>query len=133
MNKTNRDTLGPVLKEQRLISSLTLHQLSDISGISPSHLGRIERGERFPSSRTLRKVAKPLGLDEIELLMLADYLSESAPTEANVREGYYFIKALRGLDLNVAHRLAKEPVEIQRALIRILRVFKSLHKSTTEE
>jgi len=45
-----------------------------LSGVSSSHLRRIERGERFPSAAILRKIAKPLGFSESELLSLADYL-----------------------------------------------------------
>ena len=133
MNDINKGDLGQILKQQRLSVSLTLHQLSRESGVSASHLGRIERGNRFPSSRTLRKVADPLGLDEIELLMLGDYLSDGAPTEATRLKDYHFTKVLKGLDLGVATMLAKEPVEMQRTLIKILRILKSLPQSTTEE
>lgn len=133
MNDINKGDLGQILKQQRLSVSLTLHQLSSVSGVSGSHLGRIERGNRFPSSRTLRKVAKPLGLDEVELLRLGDYLSDGASTDTTFREDYHFIKALRGLDLRVASALAKEPLEMQHTLIRILRVLKNVPKSTTRE
>jgi len=54
---------------------LTLNQLADVSGISRAHLGRIEQGTRAPSPRTLQKIAKPLGLDLNEVLILAGYPS----------------------------------------------------------
>ena len=41
------------------------------------YLGRIEGGERFPSAHILRKIAKPLGFNEAELLSLTGYLSPS--------------------------------------------------------
>lgn len=56
--------IGKVIKQQRVMSGLTIRQLSDKSGVSSSHLGRIERGERFPSASILRKIAKPLGFDK---------------------------------------------------------------------
>ena len=101
-----------------------------MSSVSLSYLGRIERGERFPSPRILRKIAKPLGFGKNELFMLADYLSPGVPTEAEGRETYY---SIMGIDPYVATLLAQEPAETQRALIRILGIFKGLRESTTEE
>ncbi len=60
---------------------LTLEELAATTRVSPSHLGRIERGERFPSARILRRLAKPLGFRESELLSLAGYLSPQPSTE----------------------------------------------------
>lgn len=71
----SRNDLGEVLKLRRVMMPLTLHELSARSGVSPSYLGRIERGDRFPSGRILRKLAEPLGFEETELLALAGYLS----------------------------------------------------------
>ena len=103
---------------------LTLRELAAKAGVSASHLGRIERGERFPSANILRKIAKPLGFDEDELFMLAGYLSSGAPLGAESREG---------LDPYVAKMLARESVEIQRAVIGILSILKSLAQSTGEK
>jgi len=63
------------IKEQRKKMALSLEKLSKISGISISHLSRIERGNRRPSIRTLKKIAKPLGFDLQELLVFTGYLS----------------------------------------------------------
>ena len=71
----NNNDLGKILKQQRITVPLTLQELAAESGVSSSHLGRIERGERFPSARILRKIAKPLGFDEDELFTLAGFLS----------------------------------------------------------
>lgn len=69
------NNLGEILKERRRSKKLTLKQVTDMSGVSGSHLGRIERGERFPSGRVLMRLAKPLGFTEVELLRLAGFLS----------------------------------------------------------
>jgi len=98
---------------------LTLLQLSEMSGVSSSHLGRIERGERFPSARILRKIAQPLGLAEGELFTLGGYLSPQPPTEAEKPSG-------RRLDPYVATVLSLEPVEVQRAVVGILSVLRSI-------
>lgn len=69
------NNFGETIKRQRISKGLSLTQLSLESGVSPTHLSRIELGKRFPSGRTLRKLAEPLGFSEIELLKLAGFLS----------------------------------------------------------
>jgi len=117
--------LGTIIKQQRVMVPLTLRELADQSGVSSSHLCRIERGERFPSGRILRKVAKPLGFNENELFMLAGYLSYGTPAEAESYKSYYSNK---GLDPYVAKVLAREPAETQRTVIGILNILKSLSR-----
>ena len=78
MDYSNSD-LGKIIKQQRIKVPLTLQELAAESRVSSSHLGRIERGERFPSARILRKIAKPLGFDEDELFTLAGFLSPQNP------------------------------------------------------
>ena len=125
------DNLGAMLKRQRVMIPLTLQKLAVQSGVSQSHLFRIERGSRFPSAHILRKIAKPLGFDEDELFMLAGYLSRGAPTEAKEsHESYYNNKRL---DPYVAKMLAQQPIETQRAVIGILNIFKSLLRNTVEK
>jgi transcriptional regulator with XRE-family HTH domain len=113
------NNLGKILKQQRVMVPLTLQELARASGVSPSYLGRIERGERFPSAHVLRKIAQPLGFGEGELLTLAGYLSPQPPTEAE--------RPIVGqLDPYVAAVLSQEPVEVQRAAVTILSVMKSM-------
>ena len=71
---SNKPNIGKIIKEQRRRLSLSLYQLSKLSGVSVSHLGRIEQGLRQPSIRTLQKIAKPLGFDLYELLVIAGHL-----------------------------------------------------------
>ena len=115
---TNRNELARILRQQRVMRELTLQQLSEMSGVSASHLGRIERGERFPSAHILRKIAKPLGIAEAELLTLGGYLS-AQPSEAEKPSGVR-------LDPYVVTVLSLEPVEVQRAVVGILSVLKSI-------
>jgi len=70
--------LGPIFKKRRTDKGLKLSELSAMSGVHTSYLGRIERGERHPSGRILRKLAKPLGCSEIQLLKEAGFLSQDA-------------------------------------------------------
>ena len=118
--------LGSIIKQQRIALSLTLLQLSNASGVSSSHLARIERGERFPSARILRRIAQPLDFGEDELFTFAGYLSEQDSRVAEPGTAYGEGK----LDPFVARALAQEPVDTQRAVLGILNILKSLAKSS---
>jgi len=125
----NNENLGKVLKRQRLLIPLTLRELSIRSGVSASHLCRIEREERYPSARILRKLSKPFGFEENELFTLAGYLSHGSPIEADSHERYSLSKAL---DPYVATVLSQEPVETQRTVIGILSILRNLAKNIKE-
>ena len=117
------NNLQQIIKQRRAMMGLTLGELGVRSGVSPSHLGRIERGERFPSARILRKIAKPLGLDEAELFTFAGYL----PSQSNELGSE---KHVGRLDSYVAGLLASESIATQRALVGILNILKRLAKAT---
>ncbi len=125
----NRKALGQILKQQRVRISLTLRELTELTGVSSSHLGRIEGGERFPSASVLRKIAKPLGFEENELFTLAGYLSPQSPGIAEAHPDY----SGRRLDPYVAKVLAEEPAEVQRTVIGILSMLKSIARSFAKE
>ena len=125
----NDNNLGRILKQQRIAIPLTLQELAATSGVSSSHLGRIERGERFPSAHILRRIAKPLGFDEDELFTLAGFLSPQTPGVAEESSTGY---TSRHLDPYVAKMLAEEPIEVQRAVIGILTMLKSIARGMTK-
>ncbi len=50
----------------------------------------LERGERFPSGHILRKLARPLGLDESLLLATAGYLFPDSETGESVIKDFFF-------------------------------------------
>ena len=75
MKKKVNLKLAKALHDRREEKELTLVQLSKLSGVSTSYVARVERGERFPSGLILRKLAKPLGFSEIELLKLAGFMA----------------------------------------------------------
>ncbi len=123
-NNNNGEYLGRILKQRRVMISLTLQGLATISCMSPSHLSRIERGERFPSALILRKIAKPLGFEEGELFSLAGYLSLQ-PSSPDERSADY---SSGRLDPYAGRVLSQEPVEVQCAVIEILSILKSIAK-----
>ena len=118
---TASNEIGKTLKQQRVLIPMTLRELAARSGVSSSHLGRIERGDRFPSGHILRKIAKPLDLDESLLMTIAGYL----PPQPSSEEHHIY----RGLDPYVAKVLSEEPVEIQRTVIAILTILKSVARA----
>jgi len=122
MSTDKRNNLGKMLKLRRVMIPMTLQELARASDISPSHLGRIERGERYPSARILRRIAKPLGCSESELFSQAGFLSPPGAESEGERDA-------RQLDPYVAAVLSQEPVEIQRAVVSILFYIRWLHTS----
>ena len=125
MDSEYKSHLGGILKQQRLSVPLTLQELANMSGVSASHLGRIERGERFPSAHILQKIAKPLDFEEDELFTLAGYLSHQPSMVAEGDSGY---SDGGQLDPYVARVLAHESTEVQRAVVGLLSVLKSIAK-----
>ncbi len=131
MDRESQTHLGKIIKQQRVSLSLTLQELAAKANVSASHLGRIERGERFPSAHVLQRIARPLSFEEDEIFTLAGYLSpQSRPV--GVEERVTTIADGR-LDPFVARMLAQEPVEVQRAVIGILTILKSIARDTARK
>jgi len=128
MQHTNKDSLGKVIKQQRILLDLSQAELSRRAGVSHSLIFRLEKGDRSPSARTLRKLAKVLGISEAELLMYADYLSKPASLRT-IEEDTRIMK----LDPQVVFELSKEPLKIQRALLAILKMLRSLAADIASE
>jgi transcriptional regulator with XRE-family HTH domain len=55
--------VGRRLKDVRREKSMTLKQVADKSGMSPTHISEIERGKTSPTVGALRKIARALGKD----------------------------------------------------------------------
>lgn len=116
-----KDSIGRIIRQSRVSMHLTLLELSKSSGVSLSHLARIERGERLPSAHVLRNIARPLGFSENELFMLAGFLSKPSDDKSKIADYQHYVKRVDPL---VARILARETVEMQRTLIGILSLFK---------
>ena len=107
--------IGKIIKEQRKSIPLSLNQLSRLSGVSVAHLGRIEQGQRQPSTRTLQKIAKHLGFDLHELLVMAGHLLPDPSTVSEEQRD-----KLRA-ELNMLlERVASDNVRIKRIIRRLL-------------
>lgn len=126
MTTHDNNNLGRIIKQQRILAQMTLRKLAARSGVSSSHIGRVEMGERFPSAHVLQRIAGPLGFDESELFALAGYLSPPPITAAETMTK----NDVKRLDPIVANMLRQEPIEVQRAVIVLLTMLKNLAKSS---
>ena len=108
--------LGSLVNRQRNRLGLTLKDLSSKSGVSISHLARIENAQRYPSTNVLRKIAKPLELNEKDLFNLAGYLPIEQPKTPDLMKH----KSLAELDILLARVTAD--------LARIKNVIHELYK-----
>lgn len=55
-----RQKLGRRIKELRKLAGMTQEALSDLVGIAPRHLSRLERGVHYPSLDTLELISMTL-------------------------------------------------------------------------
>ena len=88
--------MGRELRRHRLIAGLTLVELGGKVGVSPSYLGRVENGKRFPSVETLCKIARQVNLDETGLLLRAAH-SLAIETDTPNRTAQRIIKVLKDI------------------------------------
>lgn len=66
------DTFGEILFRRRKELNLTQSQLASRIGVQPNYIVYLEKGERRPSDRTIRRVAEALGLDKGDLYLAAN-------------------------------------------------------------
>ncbi len=102
--------IGGIVKQLRVRADMTRGQLAVASGVSASHVTRIENGQRYPSARILRRIAPNVGIGELDLLAFAGYVS---PEHAEI----VAVPDSGKLDPYVVAYLSREPVVVQRAVI----------------
>jgi transcriptional regulator with XRE-family HTH domain len=64
-----KEVLGKYLKLKRYMKDLTLEELAELTNLDDKHIGKIERGEKLPSSHTLYKLSISLNIS-IDALFL---------------------------------------------------------------
>ncbi|MBR4305791.1 MAG: helix-turn-helix transcriptional regulator [Ruminiclostridium sp.] len=63
------------LKEVRKTKNISVYKLSQLSGVSETHIRDLERGDKNPSLDTLFRMVTPLGISLSELLNETDDVS----------------------------------------------------------
>jgi len=66
------ETFGQILFRRRKELRMTQSELARKIGVQPNYIVYLEKGERRPSDRTVRKVADALGLDRGEMYLAAN-------------------------------------------------------------
>ncbi len=69
--------LGKMIKHRRVYVDKSLRALAEETGISFSHLSKIERGEHTPSKEMLKTLAEHLEMSEYDLFVMAGYQIEA--------------------------------------------------------
>lgn len=69
-------TQGEAMRQARLAHGLSLEALSELSGVSWVHIGRMERGTHFGKVSTLQLLADALGIS------VRQYIGLDAPDDA---------------------------------------------------
>jgi len=112
--------VGKYLKSLRIGMGISQSKLADITGLSVSHICRMEKGNRLPSGFVIVKLARVFGLDEKELLTMTGYI-EATQTPRQV-ESTRHLEAK--IDPLVVNTLAQETPELQRQIIEVLQMLK---------
>ena len=89
-----RDSLGEVLRAERMQQGMTLRQLSALARVSLGYISEIERGQKeassemlaalcealeVPLSRVLREVSDQIAVEEVELRVIPGSGPEPTP------------------------------------------------------
>lgn len=74
------------LKDIRKSKDISVYKLSQLSGVSETHIRDLERGDRNPSLDTIDKIATALGLSLPELLNETDKATYLNPKEQELVE-----------------------------------------------
>ena len=85
----DNSTLGERIKKQRLKLRLTQEQLGEVSDVTSAYIGQIERNERTPSLKRLKKIAKQLNVS-------VEYLAVGTRTQSSLSEE--ILSELQGID-----------------------------------
>ncbi|OMC96248.1 helix-turn-helix transcriptional regulator [Paenibacillus sp. FSL R5-0636] len=83
----NIPLLGNYINELRVKRNLTLRDVSEKSGISPSQLSKIERNEAVPKIATLDQIASALEVNPDDLYYRAGIIPSSDPLNKRVITG----------------------------------------------
>ncbi len=87
-------SVGARIKELRKARGFTQRRLAEAVGIDFTYLSKIESGTipYPPSTKTLKKLARELQVDELELLQLAQKLPTGMGNIAHTEQGIRFLR-----------------------------------------
>jgi transcriptional regulator with XRE-family HTH domain len=118
----SENKVGEYLKSLRQGMGISQNKLADISGITVSHICRMEKGNRIPSGAMVVKLASALGIAEKELLVMAGHTGEPITAESTKL-------LLEAIDPSVVGALEQETPEVQRRIIHTLQRMKEMART----
>lgn len=104
--KTAKQLLGSRIRELRRNAELSQDQLSELIGIDPKHLSRIELGKAYPYVETLEAIAKAFGVELMELFDFT-HLGSQAVDKRQIEE---MLDGLSQDKLRLVYRVVKSIV-----------------------
>lgn len=93
---------GTAIRALRKERGLTLRELSELTGLSPSYIGSVERGSAAPSIASLQKIAAVFDTNVLGLMTDSYAPSDSPLVRANSRRVLDSDKGVRIEDLSTA-------------------------------
>lgn len=81
-----KESIHDFLKTIRIEQQLSIQELSKLSGVSASHISRIERCNRKPSPQTLEKLAPHLNVTYMKLLEVANLVHKTTSETVHMEE-----------------------------------------------
>lgn len=84
------------LKKIRTSKGYSVYKLSQISGVSETHIRDLERGDRNPSLDTIDRIAKTFGMSLSELLNENEEISYLTAKEKEFLECYRMMSDVQG-------------------------------------
>lgn len=79
------------LKNARKSKDISVYKLSQISGVSETHIRDLERGDRNPSFETLSRLIRPLGLSLADMFKETEEVSYLSQDEKELVECFRMI------------------------------------------
>jgi HTH-type transcriptional regulator, competence development regulator len=108
-----RNSFGALVRREREAKQIGLREMAKKIGVSPTYLSKVERDEFPPPAEDkVRKIAKIIGRDADELLVLAGRVASDLTAiirqHPHPREMADFLRAAKGLTADDLVRLARQ-------------------------
>lgn len=117
MPRTKERTFGRVVRERRRQLDLTHEEVAERVKTSSQYVKHLESGRRHPSDKILTRIADALGLDRLELFLLAHPRAQPIldPNLQEPRVRDVTLKLLKEIkDLQTQGKLPRWPTDEQR-------------------
>lgn len=111
---TQRQRIGPTIRSIRLQQDKTLDDLAGLSGISASHLSRLERGQTVPSFIVLAGIAQALGTS-------IEYFARLESDITDFQRDFEWFLMQRGVSAETIEAILGMPYPAQTELARLIR------------